>query len=155
MTERTRCSDFSAANIGQQVRLNGWVQTNRDHGGVTFLDIRDRYGLVQIVVHPDYPETHDLAHSLRQQDVVEVTGRVVARSPETVNAKLATGEIEVSALNIRVLNRAKTPPFTLDDDCDAGEQHRLEYRYLDLRRPVMQRRMVLRHKVTHAARTFL
>jgi len=155
MTERTRCSDFSAANIGQQVRLNGWVQTNRDHGGVIFLDIRDRFGLVQIVAHPDAPETHEMAHSLRQQDVVEVTGTVIARSPETVNAKLATGEIEVSATQIRVLNRAKTPPFSLDDDCDAGEQHRLEYRYLDLRRPVMQRRMVLRHKVTHAARTFL
>lgn len=154
MTERTRCSDFSVANIGQQVRLNGWVQTNRDHGGVVFLDIRDRYGLVQIVVHPDEPETHALAHSLRQQDVVEVIGKVVARSPESVNPRLATGEIEVSALQIHVLNRAKTPPFSLDDDCDAGEQHRLEYRYLDLRRPVMQRRMVLRHKVTHAARSF-
>jgi len=155
MTERTRCSDFSAANIGQQVRLNGWVQTNRDHGGVVFLDIRDRYGLVQVVVHPESPETHKLAHSLRQQDVVEVSGEVIARSAETVNPKLATGEIEVSASEITVLNRAKTPPFILDDECDAGEQHRLEYRYLDLRRPVMQQRMVLRHKVIHAARNFL
>ena len=155
MIERTRCSDFSAANIGQQVRLNGWVQTNRDHGGVTFIDVRDRFGLVQIVAHPDIPEVHQLAQSLRQQDVIEVTGEVIARSPETVNAKLATGEIEVKIAQIHVLNRAKTPPFMLDDDCDAGEQHRLEYRYLDLRRPVMQRRMVLRHKVTHAARNFL
>ncbi|MDQ6965407.1 MAG: OB-fold nucleic acid binding domain-containing protein, partial [Mariprofundaceae bacterium] len=108
MTERTRCSGFSAANIGQQVRLNGWVQTNRDHGGVIFLDIRDRYGLVQVVAHPDAPETHVLAHSLRQQDVVEVTGTVIARSPETVNAKLATGEVEVSVTELRELNRAKT-----------------------------------------------
>jgi len=155
MTERTRCSDFSAANIGQQVRLNGWVQTNRDHGGVIFLDVRDRFGLVQIVAHPDIPEVHQLAHSLRQQDVIEVTGEVIPRSPETVNVKLVTGEIEVKIAEIRVQNRAKTPPFTLDDDCDAGEQHRLEYRYLDLRRPLMQRRMVLRHKVTHAARNYL
>lgn len=78
MIERTRCSDFSAANIGQQVRLNGWVQTNRDHGGVTFIDVRDRFGLVQIVAHPDTPEVHLLAQSLRQQDVVEVTGKVIA-----------------------------------------------------------------------------
>jgi len=155
MTERTRCSDFSAANIGQKVRLNGWVQTNRDHGGVIFLDVRDRFGLVQIVAHPDTPDVHALAHSLRQQDVVEICGEVIARSPETINRKLATGEIEVTIADIRIINRAKTPPFTLDDDCDAGEQHRLEYRYLDLRRPVMQRHMILRHKVTHAARNYL
>jgi len=155
MTERTRCSDFSAADIGQQVRLNGWVQTNRDHGGVVFIDVRDRYGLVQVVAHPDIAEVHQLAHSLRQQDVIEVIGEVIPRSPETINPKLATGEIEIKASSISVQNRAKTPPFILDDDCDAGEQHRLEYRYLDLRRPVMQQRMVLRHKVTHAARNFL
>jgi len=155
MVQRTHCSDFSTANIGQQVRLNGWVQTNRDHGGVIFLDVRDRFGLVQVVAHPDTSEVHKLAHSLRQQDVVEVIGEVIPRSEETINAKLKTGEIEVSAVEIKVLNRAETPPFILDDDCDAGEQHRLEYRYLDLRRPMMQKNMILRHKVSHAARTYL
>jgi len=155
MTKRTRCGDFNADQTGQNGRLYGWVQTNRDHGGVVFLDVRDRFGLVQVVAHPDTPEIHKLAHSLRQQDVIEVLGEVIPRSPETVNSKLATGAIEVKASEIRVLNRAQTPPFQIEDDCDAGEQHRLEYRYLDLRRPKMQMHMALRHKVTHAARNYL
>jgi len=155
MAERTHCGDFRAEHIGQQHCLNGWVQTNRDHGGVIFLDVRDRYGVVQVVVHPDTAEEHKLAHSLRQQDVIVVTGEVIARAPEAVNPKLATGEIEVKASSIAVLNRAETPPFLVEDDCDTGEQHRLEYRYLDLRRPKMQSNMILRHKVTHAARNYL
>ncbi|MFQ5581616.1 MAG: aspartate--tRNA ligase [Mariprofundaceae bacterium] len=155
MIQRTYCGEFRADHIGQKARLNGWVQTNRDHGGVVFLDVRDRSGLVQVVVHPDTPEIHKLAHSLRQQDVVEVIGEVIARSAETVNPELATGAIEVKASQITVLNRAETPPFMVEDDCDAGEQHRLEYRYLDLRRPKMQGYMQLRHKVTHAARNYL
>jgi len=142
-------------HIGQQVRLNGWVQTNRDHGGVVFLDVRDRSGLVQVVVHPDIAEIHELAHSLRQQDVVEVVGEVVARVEETVNSNLPTGAVEVKAVAITVLNRSETPPFMIEDDCDTGEQHRLEYRYLDLRRPKMQSLMQLRHRVTHAARNYL
>jgi len=155
MTERTRCGDFNADQTGRNLRLYGWVQTSRDHGGVVFLDVRDRFGLVQVVAHPDTPEIHQLAHSLRQQDVIEVLGEVIPRSPETVNPKLVTGAIEVKAIEIRVLNRAETPPFRIEDDCDAGEQHRLEYRYLDLRRPRMQTNMALRHKVTHAARNYL
>jgi len=155
MTQRTRCGDFNAGKIGQNARLYGWVQTNRDHGGVVFLDVRDRFGLVQVVAHPDTPEIHKLAHSLRQQDVIEVLGEVIPRSSETVNPKLATGAIEVKAIEIRVLNKAETPPFQIEDDCDAGEQHRLEYRYLDLRRPQMQAHMILRHRVTHAARNYL
>jgi len=155
MTERTRCGDFRKEQIGEDVRLNGWVQTNRDHGGVVFLDVRDRYGLVQVVVHPDTPDVHALAHSLRQQDVVEVSGEVIARDAEAINPKLPTGEIEIKASSIVVQNRAETPPFSIDDDCNAGEQHRLEYRYLDLRRPLMQNNMMLRHKVTHAARNYL
>jgi len=155
MTQRTRCGDFTADQIAQNARLYGWVQTNRDHGGVVFLDVRDRFGLVQVVAHPDTPEIHKLAHSLRQQDVIEVLGEVIPRSPETVNPKLSTGAIEVKAIEIRVLNRAETPPFQIEDDCDAGEQHRLEYRYLDLRRPQMQAHMTLRHRVTHAARNYL
>ena len=155
MTERTRCGDFNADQTGRNLRLYGWVQTSRDHGGVVFLDVRDRFGLVQVVAHPDTLEIHQLAHSLRQQDVIEVLGEVIPRSPETVNPKLVTGAIEVKAIEIRVLNRAETPPFRIEDDCDAGEQHRLEYRYLDLRRPRMQANMALRHKVTHAARNYL
>ncbi len=155
MTQRTFCGDFTADHINRTVRLCGWVQTNRDHGGVVFLDVRDRFGLVQVVAHPDTPRVHKLAHSLRQQDVIEVIGKVIPRSPETINSRLATGAIEVKAADIRVLNRAKTPPFLIEDDCDAGEQHRLEYRYLDLRRPGMQANMALRHKVMHAARNYL
>lgn len=155
MIERTRCGDFRKEQVGEQVQLNGWVQTNRDHGGVIFLDVRDRYGLVQVVVHPDTPEIHALAHSLRQQDVVQVVGEVIPRDAEAVNSKLPTGEIEVKASEIIVQNRSETPPFLIEDDCNTGEQHRLEYRYLDLRRPEMQSNMILRHKVTHAARNFL
>jgi len=155
MTERTRCGDFTKENLGQNVRLNGWVQTNRDHGGVVFLDVRDRYGLVQVVVHPDTPDVHALAHSLRQQDVIEVTGEVVARDAAAVNPKLKTGEIEIKASHITVQNRAETPPFMIEDETNVSEQHRLEYRYLDLRRAPMQNNLILRHKVTHAARNYL
>lgn len=155
MLPRTYCGDFRVMHIDQEVRLNGWVQTNRDHGGVVFLDVRDRSGLIQVVVHPDTPEVHALAHSLRHQDVIEVTGMVIARSEDTVNAKLPTGEVEVKASRIEVLNRSETPPFQVEDDAEVGEQHRLEYRYLDLRRPRMQGHMMLRHRVMHAARNYL
>ncbi|ATX81845.1 aspartyl-tRNA synthetase [Mariprofundus ferrinatatus] len=155
MLPRTQCGDFRVMHIGQTVRLNGWVQTNRDHGGVTFLDVRDRSGLVQIVVHPDTPEIHKLAHAMRQQDVIEVVGEVIARSDATVNGSIPTGEIEVKASDIVVLNSSETPPFLVEDDCDTSEQIRLEYRYLDLRRPKMQKFMELRHRVTHAARNYL
>jgi len=155
MLPRTHCGDFRSMHIGQQVRLNGWVQTNRDHGGVIFLDVRDRSGLVQIVAHPDTADLHKLAHSMRQQDVIEVVGEVIARTEETINENLPTGEIEVKASDITVLNRSETPPFLVEDDCDTSEQIRLEYRYLDLRRPKMQAFMQLRHRVTHAARNYL
>jgi len=155
MSERTYCGDFRDSQLGQTVQLNGWVETNRDHGGVIFLDIRDRTGVVQIVAHPDQPEVHAMAHSLRQQYVIAVSGEVVARSEETINSNLKTGAVEIVARSIIVLNRSETPPFPIEDDCKTGEQHRLEYRYLDLRRPVMQRNMMLRHKVTHAARNYL
>ncbi len=155
MSERIYCGEFRRDHLQRRVRLNGWVETNRDHGGVVFLDVRDRSGVVQVVAHPEHPEVHALAHSLRQQDVVEVVGVLVARSEETVNPALETGEVEVVASELRLLNRSRTPPFPIEDDCPTGEQHRLEYRYLDLRRRVMQRRMMLRHKVTHAARNYL
>ncbi len=152
---RTYCGDFRSTHLGQHVSLSGWVETNRDHGGVIFLDVRDRFGLVQVVAHPDTPEMHKLAHAMRQQDVVEVHGEVIARDAAVVNNKLATGEVEIKISMLKLLNRAQTPPFSIDDDCNAGEQHRLEYRYLDLRRPKMQRNLILRHQVTHAARNYL
>ncbi|MDQ6975556.1 MAG: aspartate--tRNA ligase [Mariprofundaceae bacterium] len=155
MNKRIYCGDFKDGNLGQSVRLNGWVETNRDHGGVIFLDVRDRSGVIQVVAHPDKVDVHALAHSLRQQDVVEVFGTVIARSDETINSHLKTGAVEVVIDRLVCINRSKTPPFPIDDHCNTGEQHRLEYRYLDLRRPVMQRNMMLRHKVTHAARHYL
>lgn len=155
MPIRTYCGDFRSTHLGQQVKLCGWVETNRDHGGVIFLDVRDRSGLVQVVAHPDTAQIHALAHAMRQQDVIEVHGEVIAREATVVNKKIPTGEVEIKVSHITVLNRAETPPFAIDDQCNAGEQTRLEYRYLDLRRPVMQRNLMLRHKVTHAARNFL
>ncbi|MDQ6988829.1 MAG: aspartate--tRNA ligase [Mariprofundaceae bacterium] len=152
---RTYCGNFRTSHLGQQVCLSGWVETNRDHGGVIFLDVRDRFGLIQVVAHPDTPEMHQLAHSMRQQDVIEVIGEVIARDAAVINRKLATGEVEIKIIELKVLNRAATPPFSIDDDCNAGEQHRLEYRYLDLRRPKMQKNLMLRHKVSHAARNYL
>ncbi|MDQ6988787.1 MAG: OB-fold nucleic acid binding domain-containing protein, partial [Mariprofundaceae bacterium] len=152
---RTYCGNFRTSHLGQQVCLSGWVETNRDHGGVIFLDVRDRFGLIQVVAHPDTPEMHQLAHSMRQQDVIEVIGEVIARDDAVINRKLATGEVEIKIIELKVLNRAATPPFSIDDDCNAGEQHRLEYRYLDLRRPKMQKNLMLRHKVSHAARNYL
>ncbi len=155
MIARTYCGDFHSTHLRQEVRLNGWVETNRDHGGVIFLDVRDRTGVVQVVAHPDTPEMHALAHSMRQQNVVEVIGEVIPRDADAMNPKLPTGEIEVKISKLTLLNRAKTPPFAIEDDCNTGEQHRLEYRYLDLRRPMMQRNLELRHQVTHAARNYL
>jgi len=155
MLARTYCGDFRKSHLRQQVRLNGWVETNRDHGGVIFLDVRDRSGVVQVVAHPDTPEMHALAHSMRQQNVIEVIGEVIPRDANATNPKLATGEIEVKISSLTLLNRAETPPFAIEDDCNTGEQHRLEYRYLDLRRPCMQKNLMLRHKVTHAARNYL
>ena len=155
MLARTYCGDFRKTHLRQQVRLNGWVETNRDHGGVIFLDVRDRSGVVQVVAHPDTPEMHALAHSMRQQNVIEVIGEVIPRDDNAMNPKLATGEIEIKISTLTLLNKAETPPFAIEDDCNTGEQHRLEYRYLDLRRPCMQKNLMLRHKVTHAARNYL
>lgn len=154
-SKRKPCGAFRAEHIGHEARICGWVQTRRDHGGVVFLDVRDRSGLVQVVVHPDAPDAHELAHGLRHQDVIEVFGEVVAREPETVNPKLPTGAVEIKAKKLNLLNRSETPPFVVADDNDVGEHVRLEYRFLDLRRPRMQRNLIVRHRVTHAARNFL
>ncbi|GAB7386500.1 aspartate--tRNA ligase [Bacillaceae bacterium] len=150
------CGELSEAHIGQEVVLNGWVQRRRDLGGVIFIDLRDRTGIVQTVFNPEISrEALEIADKVRNEYVLAVKGKVVARSPETVNPKLATGTIEVAVSEIEILNKAKNPPFFIEDDIDVDESVRLKYRYLDLRRPEMQRTLVLRHKVTKWLRDFL
>jgi len=155
-TRTVFCGEVGKEQIGQEVTLNGWVQKRRDLGGVIFIDLRDRTGIVQIVFNPEYnKEAWELADKARSEYVLSVTGQVVARAPEAVNPKLKTGEIEVHISQITIINKAKTPPFEIEDDLDVDEQVRLKYRYLDLRRPEMQRNMILRSKAAKAFRDFL
>ena len=143
------CGELRAADAGREVALCGWVAHRRDHGGVTFIDLRDREGVIQVVFHPqDATEAHTIAQDLRGEWVVRVTGTVRARPDGMVNAGLATGEIEVAATALEVLARADTPPFVIEDRVEADELLRLEYRYLDLRRPEMTANLRLRHQVT-------
>jgi len=148
------CGEVSAADIDQAVEFYGWVNRRRDHGGVIFIDLRDRSGLVQIVYDPDLPEVFALAEQVRSEFVVRVKGRVRDRPEGTVNQELATGEVEVLGLELEILNRSETPPFQLDDD-DTSEELRLRYRYVDLRRPQMQQRIILRALATRTLRRFL
>ncbi len=141
-------------HLGQTVTLFGWVQRRRDHGGVIFIDLRDREGLAQIVCDPDAPATFAVAESLRNEFCVRVTGRVRERPEGTVNPDLPSGEVEVLATDIEVLNPSVTPPFQLDDD-HLSETVRLTHRVLDLRRPEMQHNLMLRHRVTRAVRQYL
>ncbi|MBQ0799925.1 MAG: aspartate--tRNA ligase [Porticoccaceae bacterium] len=149
------CGDVGAEQIDQQVSLCGWVDRRRDHGGVIFIDLRDREGIVQVVFDADCGEQFQIADRVRGEYVLQVQGRVRARSPETVNAEMKTGEIEVYASAIEILNTSETPPFQLDEHIKVGEDVRLRHRYLDLRRPEMQRNLYLRAKVTSAIRNFL
>jgi aspartyl-tRNA synthetase len=150
------CGDISTQNIDQSITLQGWVQRRRDLGGLIFIDLRDRTGIVQVVFNPDISkEALELAESIRSEFVVEIKGKVVGRTPNAVNEKLKTGQVEVLAEAIYVLNKAKTPPFIISDDTEASEEVRLKYRYLDLRRPVMQETFRLRHRVTKTMRDFL
>lgn len=136
-----QCGSLTTANIGETVTLNGWVQTRRDLGGVLFIDLRDRSGIVQIVFNPAYSgEALAIADRVRSEYVLSVTGKVVQRDAETVNPNLPTGQIEVQITEIEVLNGAKTPPFFIEDGVEVDESLRLKYRYLDLRRPEMQKR---------------
>ncbi len=140
--------------LGQTVSLCGWVHRRRDHGGVIFIDLRDREGLVQIVCDPDRPETFKTADSLRNEFVVRVEGRVRERPAGTANANLVSGEIEVLAVALEVLNTSQTPPFMMDDE-QLSENVRLQYRFLDLRRPQMQNHLRLRHRAARAIRGYL
>lgn len=150
------CGELRADLLGKTVTLNGWVQRRRDHGKLLFLDLRDRSGLVQVVFNFEKDEAmFARAEEIRSEFVLTVKGVVVARSPETVNTKLATGEIEVHAFELEILNKAKTPPFYIEDGVDVDENVRLRYRYLDLRRPEMLSNLMLRHRVSKLTRDYL
>lgn len=148
------CGTVDAAFIDQEVTLCGWVHRRRDHGGVIFIDLRDREGLIQVVVDPDTAEIFALAEQVRNEFVLRISGRVRRRPEGTINADLRTGEIEVLAKQLDVLNTAETPPFQLDDD-DVHEETRMRYRYVDLRRPEMQQKMRRRSSVTRNLREYL
>ncbi len=147
------CGEVTAASIGQNVTVSGWVHRRRDHGGVIFIDLRDREGLLQVVFDPSLPAVFSAGEKLRSEFVVTVTGKVRPRPQGTVNTKLKTGEVELLAAELTVLNTSETPPFHQDED--ASEEVRLKYRYLDLRREEMLSRFRLRHRVTRILRKFL
>jgi aspartyl-tRNA synthetase len=147
------CGHVSEALVGQQISVAGWVHRRRDHGGVIFVDLRDREGLLQIVFDPDHKETFAIAERLRSEYCVRITGKVRERPPGTANPNLASGQVELLAHELEILNRSETPPFHHDEP--VNEELRLKYRYLDLRRDIMQKRLRLRHRVTRAMRHFL
>jgi len=148
------CGELDETHLDQEVTLCGWVHRRRDHGGVIFVDLRDHKGIVQVVFDPDTPEIFSTAERVRNEFVLQVTGRVRARPEGTTNAEMATGMVEVLGLGLTVLNEAETPPFQLDDE-DVHEENRLRYRYIDLRRPQMQERLRLRARISHQMRTYL
>ncbi len=154
--KRTHYCNLTSENIGQTVVLAGWVQRRRDHGGLIFVDLRDRYGIVQVVFSPETDEdSFHLAEAIRNEWVIAVKGNVSRRPEGTVNTKMPTGEVEVYAASLEVLNKAKNPPFYIEDGIDVDENLRLKYRYLDLRRPEMQQALILRHKAAKIVRDFL
>ncbi|KIL41056.1 aspartyl-tRNA synthetase [Gordoniibacillus kamchatkensis] len=156
MLKTHNCGTLTKANVGETVTLNGWVQRRRDLGGVLFIDLRDRSGIVQIVFNPDFSgEALAIADRARSEYVLAVKGGVVLRDPDTVNPNLDTGEIEVRVTEIEIMNAAKTPPFFIEDGVEVDESVRLKYRYLDLRRPEMQRTLMLRSKAAKLFRNFL
>lgn len=155
--ERTEnCGQLTLADDGKDVCLMGWVQYRRDHGGLIFADLRDRAGLTQVVFSPDLaPEAHERAHILRSEYVIAIKGKVRPRPEGMRNPDMKTGEIEVVAYDWKLLNTSKTPPFPIEDRTDAGENLRLAWRYLDLRRPCMQANLALRHRIAQTIRRYL
>ena len=150
------CGILKAANIGETVCLSGWIQGRRDHGGIIFVDLRDRTGIVQVVFDCERnKEIFHLAEALRSEYVLSVSGEVKPRDPETVNPKIPTGEVEVFVQEFTILNPSKTPPIYVEDDIDVDENLRLRYRYLDLRRPEMQKKLFMRHKIIKKIRDYL
>ncbi len=149
------CNELRASDAGKTIVLMGWVATRRDHGGLVFVDLRDRYGITQIVFNPEIDKkTHELASELRTEFCMAIQGTVKARPTGMSNLKHESGEIEVYVSDFEILNRSKTPPFLISDDIDVNEDTRLKYRYLDLRRPVLQKNLILRSKVAHAVRNY-
>lgn len=149
------CGELRKEHISQNVRLAGWVHSWRDHGGLVFIDLRDRYGITQIVFSPEIDRgMHELARALRSEYVVSVTGTVRARPEGTVNASMPTGEIEVAARGLEILNESKTPPIDMTAEDTTATAQRMEWRVLDLRRPVMQKRLIFRHKITQVMRRY-
>ena len=151
------CGELDVKNVGQQVTLAGWVNRRRDHGGLIFIDLRDRYGIMQVICDPERsPEAHHAASELRSEYVVQVTGTVVRRLPGTENPNLRTGAIEVAADRIEILNPSRTTPFPINTEAaQVDESLRLKYRYLDLRRPKMRVNIFLRHRIVKAMRDYL
>ncbi|WP_079479566.1 aspartate--tRNA ligase [Halobacillus salinus] len=154
--ERTKCGTIRREHLEQEVTLKGWVQKRRDLGGLIFIDLRDRSGMVQVVFNPETSkEALQIAEDVRTEYVLEVKGQVVARDEATVNANLGTGEVEIAAESVSVLNKSKTPPFMIEDQSETSEDLRLKYRYLDLRRQEMQETFKMRHATTQSIRQFL
>ena len=149
------CGQVRSAHINDEITLMGWVDRRRDHGGVIFLDLRDREGIVQVVFDSDAEAYFDLADSVRSEYVLKVTGKVRARSEATINANMPTGEVEVYGTFLEILNTAQTPPFQMDEFVTVGEDVRLKYRYMDLRRSQMQKNLYFRSQVTSSIRNFL
>jgi aspartyl-tRNA synthetase len=146
MKRTHKCGDLRKQHIGNNVTLNGWVQNRRNLGGLIFIDLRDRYGIIQVVFNPQLnPQLHTQASGLGKEYVISVSG-VVEERPQA-NPELPTGEIDVIANDLTILNKADTPPFEIDDEVEANEELRLKYRYLDLRRKPLQRNLLVRHKI--------
>ena len=151
-----RCGELSAANVGEYVTVMGWVQKQRNKGGIIFVDLRDRAGILQVIFEESDcgKENFEKAEKLRSEFVAAVTGRVEKRAA-AVNENLATGEIEVRAESLRILSEAETPPFPIEAESRTKEELRLKYRYLDLRRPTLQKNLMLRSRITTTIRNFL
>lgn len=149
------CGELRPAHAGQEVTLAGWVHRRRDHGDIIFIDLRDRYGITQVVFNSAHPTAHEVAETVRSEYVLQVRGKVRIRPPEAVNPDLATGKIELEASEAQVLNPARTPPIYIAKEGGEDESVRLKYRYLDLRRERMQRNLILRHRVVKFIRDFL
>ncbi len=150
------CNELNADHLGEEVCLMGWVQYRRDHGGIIFIDLRDREGLTQVVFYPEIaPQAHAKAHVLRTEFVLAIRGRVEKRPADMVNEKMRTGEIEIQITDFKILNHAETPPFMIEDRMDVSENLRLKYRYLDLRRPSVASNLILRSKITASVRRYL
>ncbi len=156
MLKSHSCGELSKKHVGTKVTLAGWVDRRRDHGGLIFIDLRDRGGIVQVVFNPEVSKScHEIASEMRSEYVVRVSGKVALRLPGTENPKLPTGDIEVIAQNTDILNPSKTPPFYINEDVEVDESLRLKYRYLDLRRAKMKGNLILRHRVVKFMRDFL